>query len=181
MTKLDQAIADAEAAVAALEEAVLEYTMETDRDVHEVGAVFYKLGVLSDGVAFSKKNVSDLLSKLMQVYEILSLEDEGIAIEKSQAKSRNKWDHRTVKSVLSEKIVAAHLDEDGVFDKNIPLSRLIEEAFDYTGLTWKVTKLREVGMNPDQYCEKKDGNISFRVSESVHATNEENDDGDDFI
>ena len=114
----------------------------------------------------------------MAISEILSLEDDGIAVEKVQGQSRINWDNNTVRSVLSEKIVEQFIDpETGTL--NVPPAKLIDEAFNVTGIRWKVTELRKLGINPDKYSEKKDGKISFRIAASTYAAKENINDNDD--
>lgn len=177
--ELDEAIVVAHDALSALSDLVLEYTFDAADDVNEVGAYYVKIASLIELISLSKQTIDDALSRLMNVYEILSLPDEGVVIERYQGKSRVKWDNRTTRAVVAEKIVSQFLDEEtGTLE--VPPVQLIEEAFEYTGLKWKVTKLREVGMDPDDYSEQKDGKTGFTISKSIHSE-EGGDDNEDFI
>jgi hypothetical protein len=168
------------AAISKLTDSLLEYTMDFDKDIDEVGKLYVEILELKEELSVGVSVVEDLMNKLMAVSEILSVEDAGVAIEKVQGQSRVKWDNDTVRSVLSEKIVGQFVDpETGTL--TVPPSRLIDEAFNVTGIRWKVTELRRLGMNPDNYSEKKEGKISFRIASSTHVEKDQSDDNEDFI
>ena len=132
----------------------------------------------------SKENreyMEDLMSKLMAVSDVLALEDEGVCVEKTQGRSRVKWDHNAAKAAVTKQIIDQYIDGDGRL--TVPIEKVVEDAFSCTGLTWKVTRLRELKVNPDQYSEKKDGKISFRISAAAPPVENkpEQEDDDDFI
>lgn len=178
MKNPNELIAVVQESLTDLSESLLEYTIDTDRDIHEVGSMYVKLLELKNELSVGIGVVEDLMNKLMAISEILSLEDDGIAVEKVQGQSRINWDNNTVRSVLSEKIVEQFIDpETGTL--NVPPAKLIDEAFNVTGIRWKVTELRKLGINPDKYSEKKDGKISFRIAASTYAAKENINDNDD--
>ena len=165
-----------------LSTSLLDYTFDTDRDIQEVGELYVEVLEIKNELNVGIQVIEELMNKLMAISEILSIEDAGIAIEKVQGQSRTKWDNNTVRSVLSEKIIEQFIDDDtGAL--TVPPARLIDEAFNVTGIRWKITELRRLGINPDKYSEKKEGKISFRIAASAHANKEQNndDDNEDFI
>lgn len=183
MTNLEELIQKNQQSLTDLSSEILEYTIDIDRDISDVANIYVQMVDLKNELGIAIGAIEDLMNKLMAVSEILSVEDFGVAIEKIQGQSRVKWDNDTVRSVLAEKIIDQFIDpETGTL--NVPPSRLIDEAFNVTGIRWKVTELKRLGINPDKYSEKKEGKISFRIANSAYnnfnkGTN--NDDNEDFI
>jgi len=164
-----------------LQEAVLEYTMEIDRDPEEVASFYAVLNNLKRSSVDSLDYMGKLLEKHMGVGDILSLSDYGVTVEKKQGQTRKTWDHRTLRAVIAEKIIDEVIDEE-TGSLTVPPSQLVQKAFDCTGLSWKVTSLRDHKINPDQYCEKSDGRVSFRIAPSAPPTEPEKEiEDDDFI
>ncbi len=177
---VDEVIASCGESIDALVESILDYTYDVEHDIDEVGSLYVDLLELKNNLHVAVSAVEDQLNKLMAVSEILSVSDAGLAIEKVQGQSRVKWDNNTVRSILSEKIVEQFIDkETGAL--NVPVSRVIDEAFNVTGIRWKVTELKRLGINPDLYSEKKEGKISFRIASSVHSDDKVDNDNEDFI
>ena len=157
-----------------LQEAVLEYTYDPDKDVEEVAELYFMLSEVSKGVRTNMGFLEQALGKLMSVYDTVALGESGVSITKNQGQQRTKWDHRTVRSVVSEKIMEEFVTDDGTIDA--PISRVIDRAFDYTGLKWKLTPLREAGLDPDDYSEKSDGRISYSIDVDKPSDDKENND-----
>lgn len=89
-------------------------------------------------------------------------EVEGVGlVEVKRGAKRTKWDH----DALSSLVVARALDErkldesTGEYEREAEaVSRVLREcaAFSY----WRVTKLRERGIDPDEYAETQPGRVS---------------------
>lgn len=144
-----------------LRDAVLEYTFDPDKPVEEVGELFVALDNVIKELSLTKGFLQGCLDKLMSVYDILAIKDAGVMVEKTQGKNRVKWDHNTVRSAVTEKILEEFVTEDGTIDA--PLSVVVNRAFDFTGLKWKVTQLREAELDPNQYSEESDGKIGYSI------------------
>lgn len=107
--------------------------------------------------------------------------DQGISMERKDGANRKSWQHDQLRAVVAEHLITKHTNADGVLDA--PLSVIIVEALKFPSISgWKVTELREAGINPDSYCVKKDGTISFNVVNlSDDKTTEGATSDDDFI
>ena len=85
-------------------------------------------------------------------------------IEIKSGSARKAWDHRTLMSVVSRRLVDRGTDiESG----EVPMSveDMVESLFDYVGISyWKVGKLKELGIDADDFCEVQEPkkNLVFR-------------------
>lgn len=81
----------------------------------------------------------------------------GATVEIKAGASRKTWDHKSLMSDVSRRLVDKNIDlETGEIAKSP--RELIEEAIDYMGVSyWKVSKLKELHIDADQYCEVSEG------------------------
>lgn len=178
---IEDKIEKAAQALDELEEAVLEYTMEVNREPEEVAAHYVELNNIERSSKDALEYMGRLLEKHMGAGDILSLSGYGVTVEKKQGQNRKAWDHKTLRAVVAEKIIDEVLDEE-TGSLTVPPSQLVQKAFDFTGLSWKVTSLRDHKINPDQYCEKSEGRVSFQVATAAPQPEpEEEEEDDDFI
>lgn len=101
----------------------------------------------------------------------------GGTLEPKWGKKRTSWDHAALKSVVSERIIAKHVDRDtGVVAA--PLSVLMLEMLEAVSISgWKVTILRKLGLDPSKYCDEQPGNFNVIVRfPTVSPIPEERDD-----
>lgn len=84
----------------------------------------------------------------------------GGTIEVKTGVPRKKWDHAALTAIASEKILEDCIDpETGAFE--VPPSQIPQMMLDYVSISsWKVTKLKEKGIDPDNYCEVQPANTS---------------------
>lgn len=91
--------------------------------------------------------------------KLYSLGDGSVAFNASTSKT--KWDHKRVASVVIERLMAKQVDYDT--GEMIPTSQLMTQLLDIVGISyWKVTKLRELNIDPEQYSEE--GTTSYSAS-----------------
>lgn len=84
---------------------------------------------------------------------IIELPDGG-TMELRTGAPRKTWDKDALASIVVEKIMQESIDPDtGVIDR--PISQMLLRVLDFVSYSsFKVTALRDVGVDPDNYCEK---------------------------
>lgn len=104
----------------------------------------------------------------------------GGVLEGKHGKDRKAWDHVALKSIVSEKIVAKHLDPESGTLAVPPVVLMLDMLNMVSFSSWKVTELRKLGMDNEQiarYCEETPGRFNVVVrfpSESPIPKEEEN-------
>ncbi len=78
---------------------------------------------------------------------------DGVVAEVKWGKPRKQWETEQLASLVSEEIIARAIDpETGALET--PVSQLIQQLLQFVGVSyWKVTALKALGIDPDQYCE----------------------------
>lgn len=86
--------------------------------------------------------------------DMLTLRD-GAEIERKVASSRTKWQHKDIASAVADRIVQSSVDPDTGEIVASPRD-IAEKMLDYVQPSyWRATKLNEIGINPDHYCESE--------------------------
>lgn len=78
---------------------------------------------------------------------------DGSVIEKMYDKSRKAWQHKTIANVVADRIqrMAVDLDTGEVM---MSTHDMITKLLDFAGVSyWKVTSLKDIGIDADDYCE----------------------------
>jgi hypothetical protein len=177
LSKISEVTTDVDSLV----NSILEYVMDKDQLMSEVAEVLLALRDLTGALSLGSSEIEKLLAILMADGEILEVPNSGVAIERRTGSSRVQWNHQALRSAAAERLVDRHLDsKTGTLDCSPVV--LIEEALQTTSLSWKLTELRALGLNPDSFSTKKPGKVSFKIT-SVGAvkTEEKEDNDDDFI
>jgi hypothetical protein len=96
----------------------------------------------------------------------------GGTLEPKWGKKRTKWHHDALKSIVSERILARHVDsETGVIEA--PSTQLMLEMLDAVSFSsWKVTTLRKLGLTNEQiaeYCDEEPGTFNVVVRLPTHS------------
>lgn len=89
-------------------------------------------------------------------------------VERRVGKDRTQWDW----DALLPKVVRCYLDPDGTGefpdDPMVAVDRMRTMAEDVIGLTPskspKLTPLRAIGIDPDEFCESKPGRVSIQIT-----------------
>jgi hypothetical protein len=78
---------------------------------------------------------------------------DGATIEIKSGSPRKTWDHQGLINDVSKRIVDSSIDLDTGEVTKTPV-QMIREALDFAGISyWKVTKLKELHLDADEYCE----------------------------
>lgn len=114
---------------------------------------------LASDLHLVKTLVSDLFNELQTVVtdHVSSLPApvsvEGATVEIKSGSPRKSWDHSSLISDVSKRIVDKSVDlETG--EVTMSPREMIEHAIEYMGVSyWKVGKLKELHIDADEYCE----------------------------
>ena len=78
---------------------------------------------------------------------------DGATIEIKSGSPRKTWDHQGLINDVSKRIVDSSIDLDTGEVTKTPV-QMIREALEFAGISyWKVTKLKELHLDADEYCE----------------------------
>lgn len=77
----------------------------------------------------------------------------GGAVQINTSVPRKTWDKDVLIGVVIEKVIEESIDpETGAIDR--PISQMLRRVLDFVSFSnFKVTELKQVGVNPDNYCE----------------------------
>lgn len=91
----------------------------------------------------------------------------GNILERSKTQPSKKWQHKPLMFVVSEKILEKAIDpETGAIET--PTSVLIRQMLDYCQPQyWRITKLRELGISPENYYETGDSHAKVQIIQSA--------------
>lgn len=103
----------------------------------------------------------------------------GGTLEPKWGGGRKTWDHKALKSIASEKIIAKHLDpESGTL--SVPPAVLMMDMLECVSFSsWKVTTLRKLGISDDtidRYCEKTPSHMNVVVRQPTQSPIPKDDD-----
>ena len=87
----------------------------------------------------------------------------GATIEKKGAADRKKWRHNELAASVAERLSEMSVDMD-TGERTMTAAQMVEKLLDYAAVSyWRVGKLGELGINPDNYCEQGDYKTSIIV------------------
>lgn len=180
--ELHAAIEQADEVMLRLEHAVLNASAINHRSDVDLGSYALAIEHIKDYQSRCRVALAEATKALaMRVSrgEIVETSD-GIPLERKDGAARKSWQHEQLRAVVAERVISSHTTDEGTLDA--PVSVLIVEALKFPSISgWKVTALRDAGINPDSYCVKKDGTVSFSVVDSTSKNNEGTTDDDDFL
>lgn len=79
--------------------------------------------------------------------------EDGSVVEKIYDKSRKAWRHAEIAEVVAERIERMAVDLD-TGEIKLSTKEMITKLLQFAGISyWKVTTLREIGVDADDYCE----------------------------
>jgi hypothetical protein len=83
----------------------------------------------------------------------IPIEVDGATIEIKSGSPRKTWDHRSLIDAVSKRLVDSSVDLNTGEVVKTPTS-MIREALEFAGISyWKVSKLKELHLDADDYCE----------------------------
>jgi len=156
MSKLPEATStlhEAQALIASLEKQMLQ--LGDDFDSTDKGEL---LQFASD-MHLMKSHVTEIFNELQSMITgyldnlPLPVVVDGATVEIKSGSPRKTWDHKTLIDDVSKRIVDSSVDLNTGEVVKTPTD-MIREALQYAGISyWKVTKLKELHLDADDYCE----------------------------
>lgn len=122
-------------------------------DSSEAADLFLELNLAKRDLSYMYATIEKKLISLLSD-DLMTLRD-GAEIERKTAASRTKWQHKDIASAVADRIVQSSVDMD---TGEVVLSprEVAEKMLDYMQPSyWRATKLSEIGINPDNYCESE--------------------------
>lgn len=141
----------------ALSAKVEEYVRLSDDGIDALAEIFILMDQFRKDVNMVNDTVMSTVADRMDG-EIVFLEN-GMQVEKKQGEDRKKWDHAGLAVEVARKIQQLSVDPDtGEITMN-PDEMMIK-MLDYAAPSyWRLTQLRSIGVDADNYCEKSEGKI----------------------
>jgi hypothetical protein len=88
--------------------------------------------------------------------------EHGSTVKVNWSKARKSWEHARLVSLTAEAIIAKARDADGTL--NVPPAVLIGQLLDYAHVDyWKIKALKDIGVDPDDYCEAGNANMNLQA------------------
>jgi hypothetical protein len=138
--------------VMALDEILAEY-VNSEPDPTEAADLFLELNLAKRDISYVYSSVEGRLISLL-TEDVVSLRD-GAEIERKIASSRTKWQHKEIASAVIGRIVRSSIDMD-TGEVVLNPTDVAMKMLDYVQPSyWRATKLGEIGINPDMYCESE--------------------------
>lgn len=138
----------------------------TSPDLKEAAEVLTQLNMIKRDIAAIYDSFSGEIATLMGNMGSIETES-GATIEKKSAVDRKKWMHTELASAVAQRLSEMSTDMD-TGEKTMTSEQMIEKLLDYAAVSyWRVGKLGELGINPDNYCEQGDykTNIIIRLGD----------------
>lgn len=90
----------------------------------------------------------------------------GAVAEVKWGKPRKQWETEKLGALVSEEILTRAIDpETGALE--VPVSQLIQRLLNFVGVSyWKVTALKALGIDPDEFCEVGPAKASVVIRKS---------------
>jgi len=86
-------------------------------------------------------------------YTAAPISVEGASIEIKSGSSRKAWDHASLAKDVAQRIYESAIDIDTGEIKKNP-KQMMEEMLKYGAVSyWRVTALKDLNIDPDEYCE----------------------------
>ena len=113
--------------------------------------------------------IRDITSRIEQAtvrampHRKMTLEGIGV-VEKTTETTRKEWDHPMVAGQVVLRATDAWTQETGEIVSNELAGRLLDAMMTAARMEWRVTALKEMGIDPEQYCETTYGSQKVRVT-----------------
>ena len=139
-----------------------ERVKEIDGEAQDVANLVLELNFAKMELATVYDQVSKVLGDLMIDDPLIELRD-GAQVERKMGSTRKGWDHKSLASVVMDRIEQSSLDLDTGEIVKTP-KEMAMQMLDYLAPSyWRVGKLNELGLNADIYCEPSEPKTSVIV------------------
>jgi hypothetical protein len=133
---------------------VLEKTADDPERIVRLMYLGWMLNEAKKDIQLLQKETLDLI--LDSDWDHTPMSTQQFSVETKTGNPRKKWDHRQLASLVAKRIHDRSIDMDTGEILKTPQQQ-IEELLEYASPSyWRVTALRELGIDPDEYCEVQD-------------------------
>ena len=116
-----------------------------------------------------QKEATELLLK--SDWDKTPYQNQRFSVETKTGQPRKKWDHQGLASQVAKRIHDRSIDIDTGEITKSPQEQ-IQELLEYASPSyWRVTALKEIGIDPDDYCEVQEPitNLIYRSTEDTNG------------
>lgn len=124
---------------------------EDDDEGRDLGEALFSLLLLKEQIKTTYGTLEELITE--RVHEGLTLQN-GALLEVKGGAPRKSWDHDRLAQEVARRIVDSAFDMD-TGELRMSFHDMVTAMLRYAAPSyWRVTQLAELGIDPDQYCEK---------------------------
>jgi hypothetical protein len=140
--------------IAALDERLAEW-LDGEVAIEDAADMMLELNLAKRDLGFLYGTIEAKMSHLMKDgSDILALRD-GAEMERKVASSRTKWRHAELANDVVDRVIQSSVDMD-TGEVVLDAKGVAMKIMDYVQPSyWRATKLNEIGINPDNYCESE--------------------------
>lgn len=140
--------------IAALDERLSEW-LDSNVPIEEAADMMLEINLAKRDLSFLYGTVEAKMTQLMKDgNEFITLRD-GAEMERKVASSRTKWRHAELASDVVDRVIQSSVDMD-TGEVMLTPKDVAMKIMDYVQPSyWRATKLNEIGINPDNYCESE--------------------------
>jgi len=143
---------------------VEEYARSSNDGMEQLAELFIAVDNFRKDVNMVHESVMSMIADRMEG-EVIFLEN-GLQVEKKQGEDRKKWDHSGLAVEVARKIQQLSIDPDTGEITMTPDEMMIKMLDFAAPSYWRLTQLRSIGVDADQYCEKSDGKVRLVPSQT---------------
>lgn len=132
------------------------------QSVAEASEIFFHLDFFKTQISVLLKQAEQNLIALMQDEEAVQV-SAGEMLVKEWSKNRKSWRHKEIGVAVAERIQLSAVDMD-TGERTMTVQQMIEAMLDYVQPAyWRVTALKEIGLNADSFCETSDPEPRIKI------------------
>lgn len=143
-------------------DALLDKYIQSTPDVAEAAEMLAQLNAIKRDFGIVYDSFAGKVGQLMGNRGLVETQS-GATIEKKGATERKKWMHTELASAVSQRLADMAVDMD-TGERTMTPTEMVQKLLDYAAVSyWRVGKLGELGINPDNYCEQGEYKTSIIV------------------
>jgi len=162
--KMVDQVAEVYAKVRELDHLLSDYISQKP-DVSEAAEVLFRTHGLKREIATTHDVFSGKVGEFMDTSNEITLISGG-TVEKKIGADRKKWHHPQLATRVAERLHEMSVDMD-TGEVVMTAQDMVVKLLDYAAISyWRVGKLGEIGINPDQFCEQGDYKTNIIIREA---------------
>lgn len=143
-------------------DALLDSYIRSTPDVAEAAEMLTQLNMVKRDIAVIYDSFAGKVGQLMGNRGVVETQS-GATVEKKGAADRKKWDHEKLAATVAERLSEMSVDMD-TGERVMTPTQMVQKLLEYAAVSyWRVGKLGELGINPDNYCEQGEYKTSIIV------------------